>query len=161
MNTIIGYTLYNIPIYKHILYYYNKKIIHKGKPGTKYENIIYGIKYQCIELVRRFYIHVYNITFDDIDNAIDIFSLKNGINITTNKKIPFIHIYNNGLNIPHLGDIIIWKKTKYIKYGHVAIVNKIISNSIINIAEQCGKNKNIGLRNIYLHNSNIIGWIRI
>lgn len=158
-NTIIGYAPYNIPIYDNSKYML-VNIEHFGSKGTKYENIFYGIKYQCVEFVRRWYIHVYNLTFESIDNAIDIIKLKHAINIKTNMKMPFIYIQNTLHNTPIFGDIVVWKAiNKYIVTGHVCIVTMVYNTSMIEIAEQNGESKT-GKRIINIHNNDIIGWMR-
>ena len=184
-STIIGYAPYHIPIYKNSAFFEKNAILHIGKKGTKYAGLVYGIKYQCVELVRRWLIHSRNVTFSAVDNATAIFKLKyandinandinanditknvNDINANDitknvndiNVKIPFIHIKNDGIKTPLVGDIIIWKQQgQYKKYGHCAIVSKIISPSLVTIAEQNGT----GIRNIQVHKDSILGWMRI
>jgi len=158
--TIIGYAPYHVPIYDNSKYSSENDFINKGRQGTKYDGLIYGIKYQCVELARRWLIKARNLTFASVPDATDIFKLKYATDITTHKKVPFIHIKNNGMNTPAFGDIIIWKKQKCFKnHGHVAIVAKVISPSIVTIAEQNGETNN-GTRNINVHNDTILGWMR-
>ena len=40
-----------------------------------YQGIYTGLKYECVEFVRRWLIIVYNITFDSVDHAKDIYNL--------------------------------------------------------------------------------------
>ena len=176
-STIIGYAPYHIPIYKNSAFFEKNAILHIGKKGTKYAGLVYGIKYQCVELVRRWLIHSRNVTFSAVDNATAIFKLKyandinaNDINANDitknvndiNVKIPFIHIKNDGIKTPLVGDIIIWKQQgQYKKYGHCAIVSKIISPSLVTIAEQNGTGTGTGIRNIQVHKDSILGWMRI
>ena len=158
---IIGYAPYNIPIYENSYFFNSQNKYNKGRKGSKYENIIYGLKYQCVEFARRWVVHVFNVVFEDVNNADDIFQLSHAKNIETNKSVPFIHIKNNKNEFPKPNDIIIWKKCNlYKNTGHVAIVTKIISNSMVQIAEQNGETSN-GIRNINPHNKNIIGWMRL
>ena len=198
-STIIGYAPYHIPIYKNSAFFEKNAILHIGKKGTKYAGLVYGIKYQCVELVRRWLIHSRNVTFSAVDNATAIFKLKyandinandinanditknvndinaNDINVNDinanditknvndiNVKIPFIHIKNDGIKTPLVGDIIIWKQQgQYKKYGHCAIVSKIISPSLVTIAEQNGTGTGTGIRNIQVHKDSVLGWMRI
>ena len=158
---IIGYAPYHIPIYYNSTYFSKNDFMNKGKEGSTYAGLIYGMKYQCVELARRWLIQARNHTFDDVPNATEIFKLKSATNILTHKKTPFIRFLNIGTNTPEFGDIIIWKKQgQYKKHGHVAIVSKVISPHIVTISEQNGETKN-GKRNINVHNDTILGWMRL
>lgn len=157
---IIGYAPYHIPIYANSDYFDKNEIINKGRQGSKYAGVVYGMKYQCVELARRWLIHARNLTFAQVPDATDIFNLKYATDILTHKKVPFIRILNNGTNTPEFGDIIIWKKQRcYKNHGHVAIVSKVISPAIVTIAEQNWKTKH-GIRNINVHQDIILGWMR-
>ena len=154
--TIIGYAPHHIPIYYNSPYFDTRRIRHYGPNG-----IYYGIKYQCVELVRRWYIEVLHLTFPYIDDASKMFDLKFATDLTTHKKIPFIHILNNGRAIPQEGDIILWKKEGiYADTGHTAIMIKVVHNTTILVAEQNGDTAN-GLRRINCHHNTILGWMRV
>lgn len=159
-DIIIGYAPYQIPIYKNTAYFNENKIIHIGKEGSKYSGLIYGTKYQCVEFVRRWLIHARNITFVQISQAVDLFTLNYATDITTHEKIPLLHIKNDGTNTPVFGDILVWKKEGINKdYGHVAIVTKVISQAIVTISEQNGTSQN-GIRNVNVQHDTILGWVR-
>jgi glutathionylspermidine amidase/synthetase len=100
-----------------------------------YQGIYTGLKYECVEFVRRWLIIVYGITFESVDHAKDIYNL----NYFSN-KIP-IKKCINGFNNISFGDIVIWtNQGEFNKYGHVAVVVKIKNNQIY-IAEQNTTNK--------------------
>ena len=108
----------------------------KGKEIINYYNDIFtGFKYECVEFVRRWMIMVYNISFEDVNDAIDIYDL-NSFYSATNPQIKLkIKKISNGLsNDISFGDLVIWKKQGYFnQHGHVAVVVKV-SNNIIYIA---------------------------
>lgn len=104
-----------------------------------YQGIYTGLKYECVEFVRRWLIIVYGITFESIDHAKDIYNLNNFSNIFSN-KIPIKKCINGSDKIS-FGDIIIWtNQGEFNKYGHVAVVVKIKNNQVY-IAEQNTTNK--------------------
>lgn len=153
--TIIGHVSRNIPIYKNTPYFDHKRIDHKDERG-----IYYGLKWQCIELVRRCYIHMYGVTFIHVMHACDIFELKHGSDIETGRKVPFTRVKNNGTSYPEKGDIIVWNQCdEFPVTGHTAIVMRV-NKKTIKIAEQNGPTLN-GTRLINIHDKNILGWIRI
>ena len=134
---------------------------HMGKKGSRYEGMRYGIKYECVEYARRYYMHVFGVTFKDVDNAIDLFQLSTMKDIETNKRIPVKSIRNTSYELPEPGDLIIWKADgPYEITGHVAVAVRVISPTTVQVAEQNGPTAN-GLRNVHIHHPRIIGWLRI
>ncbi len=136
-----------------------------------YQGIYTGLKYECVEFVRRWLIIVYGITFESIDHAKDIYNLNNFSNIFSN-KIPIKKCINGSDKIS-FGDLVIWtNQGEFNKYGHVAVVVKIKNNQVY-IAEQNTTNKSWNGKNYsrkLLFNNNIlvdkeypdtkiIGWI--
>jgi len=134
---------------------------HMGKKGSRFEGLRYGVKYECVEYARRYYMHVYGATFKDVDNAIDLFKLRFMTDVETNKRIPVRAIRNTPHDMPDPGNLIIWKaEGPYEVTGHVAVVVRVIGPSTIEIAEQNGPTPN-GHRNVHIHHPRIIGWLGI
>ena len=134
---------------------------HMGKKGSRYEGMRYGVKYECVEYARRYYMHVFGLTFKDVDNAIDLFQLSTMVDIKTNKRIPVRTIRNAPHELPEPGDLIIWKADgPYEVTGHVAVAVRSLGASTVQVAEQNGPTAN-GLRNVHIHHPRIIGWLRI
>lgn len=95
----------------------------------------YGIPFECIEFVRRYFVRTIGYTFPSIKDAEEMFET---INMLTNiKNQHIIHLktfnvpininnnnYNEILSLLKPGNLIFWKKTNDIqlKYGHVAII---------------------------------------
>jgi glutathionylspermidine amidase/synthetase len=102
-------------------------------------NIYSGIKWQCIEYVRRWLIINYNTTFEEIDMAYMMFSQSKikFINILSGYESQYIKNYNGRSynRLPTIGSIIVWDKNNNYKTGHVAIVSKV-THDYIYIAEQ-------------------------
>jgi len=132
-------------------------------------NIYTGLKWQCVEFARRYLIINYNITFDSIDNAYNIFDLPYFISLKNNMMIK-INKYVNGSKTPPMKDsLLIWNRY-YKNTGHVAIITNI-DNDIITIAEQNYNNNSWNGNNYsrklkivfnngyYIMNNNILGWI--
>ena len=95
-----------------------------------YNNIYTGLKWQCVEYVRRYLIINHNITFSNVDSASQIADAQF---MTLDGKI-IIPKKNNNLVI---GSIIIFPKDYEIDSpdGHVAIISSILTSGIT-IAEQ-------------------------
>ena len=59
-----------------------------------YQGIYTGLKYECVEFVRRWLIIVYGITFESVNHAKDIYNLNNFSNIFSNKIQGFLRVYS-------------------------------------------------------------------
>lgn len=99
-----------------------------------------GIKYQCVELLRRWLIKKHLVTFSAVPNAHAMFNLAHVTTVSKKtKKDPWLTIYNGTQNKPPLNAVLIWGKRGTKNYGHVAIVNKIQGDRI-GIVEQNKEN---------------------
>ncbi|WGL61290.1 CHAP domain-containing protein [Pigmentibacter sp. JX0631] len=103
------------------------------------KDVYTGIKWQCVEYARRWWITQKNITFGSVDTANEIFDLTSAEDLKTGKKIKLIKTSNGETTIPKEGDLLIYKKSgkdENLPYGHVAvIVNVNISEGYVDIAE--------------------------
>jgi glutathionylspermidine amidase/synthetase len=104
------------------------------------KRIFTGIKYQCVEYARRYLIYTLNLTFDQIDNAYQIYDLDYFININTNTKVPITKISNCSITKPQKNMLLIYDKFDSEHYetnitGHVAVITKVSDNHIY-ICEQ-------------------------
>jgi len=160
MSVIKGY-IDSIAIYDNLAYGQEEDFYHVAKKGGNYNGIVYGIKFQCVEFARRYYIQHFHVTFPEVDNAYNLFHLKYATDLRTKKKLRLRAIPNSVTEMPEPGDMIIWKpEGKYHTTGHVAIMKQIVNRSIVTITEQNGSTKN-GHRNIRIHHPGILGWVRL
>ena len=117
-DKILGVDYQSITAYKNIKKSLNSKIEYNF-----INSYFTGIKWECVEFVRRWYIQNYKITFMEIENAIDIldikyfFSLKDGSRI----KIKIIKTKDKDC-LPEIGWIVIFKVSEEYPKGHVAII---------------------------------------
>ena len=154
-----------------VISYANNNSNKNNYVNNIYVNNIYtGLKWQCVEFARRYLIINYNITFNSIDNAYNIFDLPYFISLKNNMIIP-IRKYVNGSKTPPMKDsLLIWNRY-YKNTGHVAIITNI-DNTTITIAEQNYNNNSWNGNNYsrklkivfdngmyYIASNNILGWI--
>jgi hypothetical protein len=101
---------------------------NKIDTSNYYNNIYTGLKWQCVEYVRRYLIINHNITFSSVNSA---FQIPGAQFMTLNGEII---IPNNNLAI---GSIIIFPKDYEFDSpdGHVAIISSVLSDGIT-VAEQ-------------------------
>ena len=110
-------------------------ILYKKNPKKIYSS--YGIPFECVELVRRYFILYYGLTFQSIPDAFDMFSSINSlIHINTNQVILLETVYSQNVDDLRVGDILFWKRNRANNnYGHVAIVVRAIKGKVV-IAQQ-------------------------
>ena len=110
-------------------------ILYKKNPKKIYSN--YGIPFECVELVRRYFTLYYGLTFPSIPDAFDMFSSINSlIHINTNQVILLETVYSQNVDDLRVGDILFWKRNRSnTNYGHVAIVVRAIKGKVA-IAQQ-------------------------
>ena len=100
--------------------------IYFTKDGKKKYKTEYGLPFQCVELIRRFFSIIKNVSFPSVVDAVEFY---NKIDVLSNSKIdyklktfsyPYQYSYDYYLKP---GSILFWKykKPDFI-YGHVALV---------------------------------------
>lgn len=114
---------------------YHPLILYKKNPKKTYSN--YGIPFECVELIRRYFTLYYGLTFPSIPDAFDMFSSINSlIHINTNQVILLETVNSQNVDDLRVGDIIFWKRNRSnTNYGHVAIVVCAIKGKVV-IAQQ-------------------------
>jgi len=110
-------------------------ILYKKNPKKIYSS--YGIPFECVELVRRYFTLYYSLTFPSIPDAFDMFSSINSlIHINTNQVILLETVNSQNVDDLRVGDILFWKRNRMnTNYGHVAIVVRAIKRKVA-IAQQ-------------------------
>ncbi|EQC31857.1 hypothetical protein SDRG_10641 [Saprolegnia diclina VS20] len=106
-------------------------------PGTDESNGTYtGLRWQCVELARRYLFINRNLLFASVDGAVDIFNLTTITDVGNNVSVPFVPHAQGSATPPVRGSLLIYKDVgKYAPWGHVAVVVDVES-SHIDIAEQ-------------------------
>jgi len=80
-----------------------------------------GIRGQCVEFARRWLIHR-DILFENVEHAIEIWNIPSVLRLSDKQVLPFHSIPNNGLYIPTIGSLLIYRQTNELPHGHVAVV---------------------------------------
>jgi surface antigen len=141
-----GYEI--IDKFNKVAVYYNngKNKRHKSKDGYNY-----GLQWQCVEFVKRYYYdHLNHKMPNTYGHAKDFYnpSLKDG---QMNKDRALLQFSNNSKFKPQVNDIVIFKGHVLNKYGHIAIVSKV-DNSQIEIVQQNVGRQTRAIYNIYKNN---------
>ena len=115
-----------------------------------YWNGIYtGIKYQCVELARRYYLIKYGLLFEEVRGAKEIATLQTIYHMEHKRYVQWPTYSSTGL--PMVGSLLLWDASEQFSYGHVAIVTGI-RQKYVEVIEQ---NYGTGRRQIPIVNGQL------
>lgn len=147
--------------------YYNDNVSTvKGRNVVDGYNI--GLKYQCVEFVKRYYFEHYNHRMpDSYGHAKDFF--QSGIADGNYSKRRDLYQYTNpSKSKPQVGDLLVYGPVALNKFGHVSIVSKVDKNKIEIIQQNPGaygdSRQKFSLTQTdgkwRIEHSQIVGWLR-
>lgn len=146
-----------VDTYNGVDIFYNGSVGNVSGRNTTSDGYNLGLKYQCVEFVKRFYYNYYGHKMpDSYGHAKDFYdgSVSDG---GYNKSRALTQFSQGSNTKPKVNDLIIFGPTPFNKFGHVAIVSKI-STGKLEIAQQ---NPGVGnpSRAVYSLYDNGAGWI--
>lgn len=127
-----------------------------------------GLKYQCVEFVKRYYYEELNHKMpDSYGHAKDFFNsqIKDG---EINKQRNLKQYKNSSKSKPKVKDLVIYSATTLNKYGHVSIVSNVTENEVEIIQQNPGPFGNSREKYVLINengkwiikNDRILGWLR-
>ncbi|SCY40837.1 CHAP domain-containing protein [Nonlabens sp. Hel1_33_55] len=150
-----------------VVVYYNGSVSNvEGRRVTNGYNV--GLKYQCVEFVKRYYLEYLNHKMPDSYGHAKSFYNPNVVDGTINKQRGLLQYRNGSLSKPKVDDLIVMDGTMGNPYGHVAIISKVNDGSIEIIQQNPGptslsrvsyKLTQRGKKWI-VEKSNVLGWLR-
>lgn len=148
--------------------YYNGKISNVNGRNLTNDGYNLGLKYQCVEFVKRYYYEALQHKMpNSYGHAKDFFDVgvKDG---SINKQRNLLQYENSSITKPRVDDLVVYSGTIFNEYGHVAIISKVTTNAIEIIQQNSGRNGNT--RETYdlvhkdgkwkINNDRILGWLR-
>ena len=151
-----------------VFVFHNGGISNISGRNTTNDGYNLGLKYQCVEFVKRYYYEYLKHKMPDTyGHAKDFFDkvLTDG---QKNKERDLIQYTNPSQTKPKVDDIVIFNGTIFNKYGHVAIISNVRENEIEIIQQNSGQfsnpRKTIALDKVNgkwkIKNKRILGWLR-
>jgi hypothetical protein len=127
-----------------------------------------GLKWQCVEFVKRYYFEVYHHSFpDSYGHAKDFFDpavLPGNINPARNLR----QFANGSSACPVKGDILVLGASRWNPYGHVAIVTDVKHDRVMIIQQNAGPfgktrtSLSLEVENgLYKMPESVLGWLRM
>jgi len=146
--------------------YYNGPITHVLGRNITSDGYNLGLKYQCVEFVKRYYYQYLNHKMpDSFGHAKDFFddTIPDG---TINDIRGLTQYTNPSVTRPELNDILIFAGDNENIYGHLAIVSKVYKDRIEIVQQNIGSQSRIHL-NVHkfldgweVEDYTVIGWLR-
>ena len=148
--------------------YYNGGVDNVSERTLTKDNYNLGLKYQCVEFVKRYYYERFNHKMpDSYGHAKDFYEdeLSDG---AKNQKRNLTQYHNPSKSKPKVEDLIVLSGTIFNRFGHVAIISKVTENEIEIIQQNpgpFGKSRETYLLhkqngNWEIDNDRILGWLR-
>jgi uncharacterized protein YxeA len=148
--------------------YYNGGVENVSGRELTEDGYNLGLKYQCVEFVKRYYYQELNHKMpDSYGHAKDFFdsNVKDG---KSNKRRNLIQYTNPSKSKPKVNDLAIYSGTTMNKYGHVSIISKVTEKEIEIIQQNPGpfgkSREKYSLINEdgkwKINNDRILGWLR-
>lgn len=127
-----------------------------------------GLKFQCVEFVKRYYLEALNHKMPDSYGHAKSFFNPNVADGDKNKQRNLWQFKNHSKSQPKVHDLLIFDKTAFNPYGHVAIISEVSDDSIEIIQQNPGPTSLSRVSYKLTHSgdkwsvekSNVLGWLR-
>lgn len=126
-----------------------------------------GLKWQCVEYVKRYYFQVYGHKMpDSYGHAKDLFD-KSLEDVAFNEKRALLQFRNVRYEKPKTGDILVYDGNSSNPYGHTGIISRVTDTEIEMMQQNYGKKSRDTLslsvyNGIYtIADYDILGWLRM
>ena len=153
----------------HVQVFYNGSTSNVLERNTTSDNYNLGLKYQCVEFVKRYYYEFLQHKMpDSYGHAKDFFNpvIADG-QLNTQRNL--LQFTNSSTSQPKVNDILVLDKSRTNPYGHVAIISALEGGYIEIIQQNAGKYATS--RDIMeliqeegkwvIKNDRVLGWLRI
>ncbi|PID64097.1 MAG: CHAP domain-containing protein [Gammaproteobacteria bacterium] len=146
--------------------FYNGKTGNVSGRNVTADGYNLGLKFQCVEFVKRYYHRALNHKMpDSYGHAKDFFNprLKDG---ERNTQRDLIQYTNPSRSKPQVNDLVVYSGTLGNRYGHVAIISAVSDNQIEVVQQNVGlkTRDSFALKREQgrwrIDNSRILGWLR-
>lgn len=151
-----------------VVVYYNGAVSNVVERNLSDDGYNIGLKYQCVEFVKRYYYEYLKHKMpDSYGHAKDFFDAR----ISDGERNPqrnLIQYTNPSISKPEVSDLIVMSGTVANRYGHVAIVSAVYDEEIEIIQQNPGANAKSRVKfsvekhgdKYYVDNARVMGWLR-
>jgi surface antigen len=152
-----------------VIVYYNGSVGNVSGRNVAPDGYNLGLKYQCVEFVKRYYYQqLHHKMPDAYGHAKDFFDVGVGDGKINNKR-GLLQFTNNSQSRPSVSDLVVFSATSSNPYGHVAIISAVEQNAIEIIQQNPGQlgssRQTLGLEYVSgkwrIDSKRILGWLRM
>jgi surface antigen len=152
--------------FNNVAIYYNGSIGNVSNRNVTADGYNLGLKYQCVEFVKRYYYEVYQHKMPNSYGHAKDFVQRNLADGAKNKDRNLTQYSNPSKSKPQVGDLVVFDGNAFNTFGHVAIVCNVDENEIEIAQQNVGKSTrthfSLNLQNNRwkLESSTCLGWLR-
>lgn len=121
-----------------VLVYYNGGVGQSYGRNLATDGYNLGIRYQCVEFVKRYYYEHFGHKMPDSYGHAKQFFDEDVPQGGMNKARGLLQFRNEGDMAPQMGDIVVWRASWLNFYGHVAIVSNVTDERLEVIQQNAG-----------------------
>jgi len=148
--------------------YYNGGVDNVLERNVTKDNYNLGLKYQCVEFVKRYYYEFLNHKMPDAYGHAKDFFDPNIKDRQLNSKRNLVQYTNPSKAKPEVGDLVIFSGSILNRFGHVAIISKVSEDEVEIIQQNPGPfgssreifNLETKNENYKIDNNRLLGWLR-
>jgi len=118
--------------------YYNGPISNVSGRNTAADGYNLGLRYQCVEFVKRYYYQHYKHKMPDSYGHAKSFYDKSLGDASYNKARDLMQYSNPSVLPPAAGDLLVFDGNRFNSYGHVAIISEVRSREVEIIQQNPG-----------------------
>jgi len=148
--------------------YENGAVRNVNGRNTTSDGYNLGLKYQCVEFVKRYYYQVFHHKMpNSYGHAKEFYSIEVSDG-EYNSQRGLTQYKNGSISMPKVNDILVYGAAPFNEFGHVAIVSKVTEESVECISQNLGQGN--GTRRTYalsyangrwkIDEPYILGWLR-
>lgn len=151
-----------------VVVYYNGGAGNVSGRNVTEDGYNLGLKYQCVEFVKRYYFQHFNHKMPDTyGNAKDFFDAAVGDG-RLNAQRGLLQFTNESSSCPRVGDLVVFDGSTFNEYGHVAIVSEVAEDEVEIIQQNSGAfgrtRKWLDLEQVEgrwrIDDDRLLGWLR-
>jgi surface antigen len=168
-NTIAQFeTGQKIDAFNGVNVYYNGRVGNVSGRNTTTDGYNLGLKYQCVEFVKRYYYqHLNHKMPNSYGHAKDFFN-PSPTDGQKNTERNLIQYTNHSKTKPKANDLLIFEGNFFNRYGHVAIISQVGNKEVEIIQQNAGpfgptrENFRLSYENgkWRIENDRVLGWLR-
>jgi hypothetical protein len=145
--------------------YYNSSFSKVSGRSTTADGYNLGLKYQCVEFVKRYYYQALNHKMPNPWGHAYSFFNSNVADGQLNSERDLIQYSNPSLSKPKVNDLVVFEGSLGNSFGHVAIISKVGNSEIEIVQQNVGSNSRQEFDLVFengtwrIESSRLLGWL--